>query len=262
MEGAAEQNIISLASGMAQEGLIPYVNTIATFLTRRCYEQICIDLGLLKTKVRLIANGGGMVYAPLGPTHLATDDIALMRSVPNMTILVPADEIEVAKMIKNTVSHPGPIYFRIAKGGDPVVTKNIYKKFEIGKPYKIGKEKKNIIITTGIMLDTAMKIRQHFKKLNYELGVIHCPTIKPINSSSLFNLLSKTSNIITIEEHSVIGGLGSTINDLITRKKFKKVENIGIPDEFPKGYGRQHNMMTKYNLDLKSLIKKIKKIIS
>ena len=118
MEGAAEHHIISMACGMAQEGFIPYVNTIATFLTRRCFEQISLNMGLQKTKIRLIANGGGLVYAPLGPTHLAIDDISIMRTVPNMTILVPADAVEMSMLMKETVSHPGPIYIRVAKGGD------------------------------------------------------------------------------------------------------------------------------------------------
>ena len=116
MEGVSEQHIIGMAAGMAMDGFIPYVNTIATFLTRRCFEQNVIDLGLHNSNVRLIANGGGLVYAPLGPTHLAIEDIAIMRTIPNMTIVAPADAEEMRRFMVQTVDYKGPIYIRLAKG--------------------------------------------------------------------------------------------------------------------------------------------------
>src|SRR6267142_4023170 len=122
MEGVSEANIVGMAAGMALEGRIVYVNTIATFLTRRCFEQVVLDLGLHNVNVRLIANGGGVVYAPLGPTHLAIDDIAIFRALPRMTIIAPADAEEMRRMMPTTVDHRGPIYIRLGKGGDPIVT--------------------------------------------------------------------------------------------------------------------------------------------
>src|SRR2546428_9132746 len=123
MEGVSEANIIGMAAGLAMEGYVPYVNTIATFITRRCYEQVAIDLCLHNLPVRLIGNGGGFVYAPLGPTHLAIDDIAIMRALPNMTVVVPADAEEMRRFMAITPDWPHPIYIRLAKGGDEVVTK-------------------------------------------------------------------------------------------------------------------------------------------
>src|SRR5438128_339609 len=134
MEGVSEQNLVGVAAGMAMEGRIVYLNTIATFLSRRCYEQVAVDLCLHGMNVRLIANGGGVVYAPLGPTHLAIEDIAIMRALPRMTILAPADAGEMRRMMPVTVDHPGPIYIRLAKGGDPIVTDEGVP-FEIGKAY-------------------------------------------------------------------------------------------------------------------------------
>jgi len=264
MEGATEQHIISMACGMAQEGFIPYVNTIATFLTRRCFEQISLNMGLQKTKIRLIANGGGLVYAPLGPTHLAIDDISIMRTVPNMTILVPADALEMSKLMDETIHYSGPIYIRVAKGGDPIVTNGLYNKFKIGKLYKIGKEKEIIIITTGITLNTAIKIRQLLNKEGYKIGVVHTPTIKPINQKQLYNFTKYSSVIITIEEQSVVGGLGGAISEILMEKrlkKLKKFKRIGLPDIFPTGYGRQHNMMQRYKIDFKGCLKTIKNLI-
>src|SRR3989338_8278927 len=113
-----------MAAGLALEGKIPYVNTIATFLTRRCFEQIVLDLCLHNANVRLIGNGGGVVYAPIGPTHLAIEDIAILKALPNMTILAPADANEMKRLMPLTVKHEGPLYIRLAKGGDPIVSRD------------------------------------------------------------------------------------------------------------------------------------------
>ncbi len=132
MEGISEATLIGMAAGLAMEGLIPYVNTIATFLTRRCYDQLAVDLCMHNANVRLIANGGGLVYAPLGPTHEAIEDLAIMRALPNMTVVAPADAEEMRRFMPTTLEHQGPIYIRLAKGYDPVVT-NDTAPFQIGR---------------------------------------------------------------------------------------------------------------------------------
>ena len=132
MEGITEANVIGMAAGLAMEGYIPYVNTIATFITRRCYEQVAVDLCLHNLPVRLIANGGGLVYAPLGPTHLAIEDIAIMRALPNMTVIAVCDAEEMVRLMDCTLDWPEPIYIRLAKGGDPVVSRE-ENGFAIGK---------------------------------------------------------------------------------------------------------------------------------
>jgi transketolase len=135
MEGIGEANVIGMAAGMAMEGFIPYVNTIATFITRRCYEQVAVDLCLHDLPVRLIGNGGGFVYAPLGPTHEAIEDIAIMRALPNMTVVSVCDAEEMKRFMDQTLDWPGPIYIRLAKGYDPVVSHPEFG-FEIGKIVK------------------------------------------------------------------------------------------------------------------------------
>ena len=121
IEGVSEANVIGMAAGMAMEGYIPYINTIATFLTRRCYDQIAVDLCLHKLPVRLVAAGGGLVYAPLGPTHEAIEDIAIMRALPNMTVLAVSDAKQMTDVMPQTLDWPGPIYIRLGKGGDSIV---------------------------------------------------------------------------------------------------------------------------------------------
>src|SRR3984957_3960463 len=132
MEGIAEQNVVGMAAGFAMEGFIPYVNTIATFITRRCYEQVAVDLCLHDLPVRLIGNGGGLVYAPLGPTHLAIEDIAIMRAPPNMAVVSVCDADEMTRFMDRTLDWPGPIYIRLAKGFDPIVSRPELE-FKIGK---------------------------------------------------------------------------------------------------------------------------------
>src|SRR5712692_5785091 len=132
MEGVSEQHVIGMAAGLAMEGYIPFVHTIATFITRRCYEQVAVDLCLHNLPVRLIGNGGGLVYAPLGPTHLAIEDIAIMRALPNMTVVAVSDAPEMTRFMQQSLDWSLPIYIRLAKGGDPVVSREDHG-FSIGK---------------------------------------------------------------------------------------------------------------------------------
>src|SRR5215472_17917818 len=154
MEGITEQNVVGMAAGFAMEGFIPYVNTIATFITRRCYEQVAVDLCLHDLPVRLIGNGGGLVYAPLGPTHLAIEDVAIMRALPNMTVVSVCDADEMIRFMDLTLDWPGPIYIRLAKGFDPIVSRAELG-FEIGKaiPMRVAAAARGhvLMVSTGVM---------------------------------------------------------------------------------------------------------------
>lgn len=265
MEGVSEQNIISMAAGLALEGKIVYFNTIATFITRRCFEQNVLDLGLHKANVRLIGNGGGLVYAPLGPTHDAIEDIAIMRAIPNMTIVAPADADEMRRLMPLTVDYLGPIYIRLAKGGDPIVTSDKVP-FKIGKAIPVREGSDVLIITTGITLKNAIEAADMLKKEDIKAAILHVPTIKPLDKESIINYAKKVPVIITIEEHTLIGGLGSAVAEIIAEaaeanfngKRFKR---IGIPDVFPEGYGSQASLMEKYNISTKQLLIEIKNLI-
>ena len=155
MEGISEQALVGMAAGLALEGRVVYLNTIATFLTRRCYEQLALDLCLHKAKVRLIGSGGGLVYAPLGPTHQATEDIAILRPLPGMGILAPADATEMKRLMPTTVDYDGPLYIRLGKGGDPVVTPD--EPFVLGAPVVLRSGRNILLITTGTAASLALK---------------------------------------------------------------------------------------------------------
>lgn len=250
MEGISEANIIGMASGLAQSGFIVYVNTIATFITRRCFEQNVIDLGLSNANVRLIGGGGGLVYAPLGPTHLAIEDLALMQLIPNMSVVIPCDANQMEKVIKSSVIWSGPMYIRVAKGGEPTVSDPTLE-FTIGKAI-VHREGSDILLATyGTMLHTCLVIADELKTQNISVGVIEFHTLKPFDRSKLVSEASKYSAMITVEEHLIQGGLGSLVAETLAETpelRSVKFKRLGLPDAFPDVYGSQDSLKAKYGL--------------
>jgi transketolase len=245
MEGVSEANIIGLAAGLAMEGKIPYVHTIATFLTRRCFEQIVLDVGLHDVNVRLIGAGGGLVYAPLGPTHLAIDDLAIMRAVPNMTIIAPADAEEMRRAVELTLEHDGPVYIRMAKGGDPIVTPDA-PPFAIGRARPIRAGRDALAVTTGVTLQVALDAARTLAAERLDLAVLHVPTVKPLDRPAILEAIAAVPAVVTIEEHTLMGGLGSAVAEIIADAGIappRRFTRIGIPDVFPEGYGSQASLM-------------------
>ena len=250
MEGVSEANVVGMAAGMALEGRIVYVNTIATFLTRRCFEQVVLDLGLHNVNVRLIANGGGVVYAPLGPTHLAIDDLAIMRAVPNMTIVAPCDAEEMSRLMPQTVEHRGPMYIRLGKGGVPIVS-SPGKPFRIGKAIQMTSGNDVLLVTTGITLKIALEAADALKQSGVDATVLHMHTVKPLDVDAVLQHAAKAPAIVTIEEHTILGGLGGAVAEVLAEAGFnpaKRFKRIGLPDVFPHGYGSQASMMEHYGI--------------
>lgn len=263
MEGISEQHIIGMAAGMAKEGFIPYVNTIATFITRRCFEQIAIDLCLHNLPVRLIGNGGGVVYAPLGPTHQAIEDIAIMRSLPNMSVFAVSDKVEMKKLMDASVSWPYPMYIRLGRGGDEIISKK--KKFQIGKNITYFKPKKITIISTGVTTQECIKVINSLKKKGIECGLIHVHTIKPFDKKNFIKDISQSKYIFTVEEHISSGGLGGIVSEVISESKFennKQIIRIGIKDKFVNRYGSQQELFSYLKIDSKNIEKTILKTIN
>lgn len=255
MEGVSEANIIGMAAGLAMEGKIVYVNTIATFLTRRCFEQVVLDLCLHNVNVRLIGNGGGLVYAPLGPTHLAIEDIAIFRAIPNMTIIAPADADEMRRLMPLTVTHPGPLYIRLAKGGEPAVT-NSRMTFTIGKAIVMKEGTEALLVTTGVMVQVALEAAGLLAQNGCEVAVLHMPTVKPLDVSTLLKYAAHVPVIVTLEEHSIIGGLGSAVAEVIAEANFgfpKRFKRVGIPDVFPDRYGSQESLLEHYRIKAQAI---------
>ena len=260
MEGVSEQHIVGMAAGLAMEGFIPYVNTIATFLSRRCFEQVAMDLCLQDLPVRLISNGAGGVYAPLGPTHLAVEDIAIMRALPNMTIVCPCDADEMNRFMMKTLDWPHPIYIRLAKGGDKIVS-NESAGFEIGKSILMKNGKDGLFISTGVMTQLALQASEKLENEGIYCGVLHMHTIKPIDENSLMNLIPNVKAVVTIEEHTRIGGLGSAILEFCSDsipEHTHKIFRVGIPDKFAEQYGSQNSLLEHWGITVQNIISSMK----
>ena len=262
MEGVCEQGIIGMSAGLALDGFIPYVNTIATFITRRCYEQVIVDLCLHNLPVKLIGNGGGLVYAPLGPTHQAIEDISIMRSLPNMSIIAPCDALEMKALMKQTVNYKKPLYIRLAKGGDKIITKN-EEKIKIGKGVIKIKPKDSLFISTGVMTQIAIAAATKINKEGKDkCGVLHLNTIKPLDKDILMKLIPKVRKIITVEENVLAGGFGSSILEFVSDycpENLHKISRIGLPDKFINKYGTQDQLINLNNLSVKNLFKTMRK---
>ena len=248
MEGIAEAHTIGMAAGLAMDGYIPYVNTIATFITRRCYEQVAVDLCMHDLPVRLIANGGGYVYAPLGPTHQATEDIAIMRALPNMAVVCPADADEMTRFMNASLDWPHPIYIRMAKGGDPIVTAG-QTGFEIGKGVLLRDAAGSdsvLLVSTGVTTTRCLAAAEALAARGLAVRVLHLPTVKPLDQDMLTDLAAEAQLLVTVEEHSLIGGLGSAVSDCLIDRlegRLPKIRKLGIPDIFAKAYGGQDDLM-------------------
>jgi len=256
MEGISEGYLIGMASGLALEGKVVYVNTISTFITRRCYEQLVVDVCLHNLNVRMIGNGGGMVYAPLGPTHMAIEDLSIMRAIPNMTIVAPADADEMRRLIPQTLDHPGPIYIRLAKGSDPIVTRDSIP-FRIGKALLMREGRDVLLVTTGITLKIALDAADQLGAQGIEAAVLHVPTVKPLDVEQLLDRISSVRAVVSVEENSIIGGLGSAVAEIIAEaglEPAKKFKRLGIPDVFPDKYGSQNALMDHYKISTREII--------
>ena len=259
MEGVSEANMIGMSAGLALDGFIPYVNTIATFLTRRCFEQVAMDLCLHNLPVRLIANGGGLVYAPLGPTHIAIDDIALMRTIPNMSVVCPSDADEMRRFMSQTIEWPSPMYIRLGKGGDPIVSEE-KNNYEIGKSILLRKPKDVLIIASGVMVNRAIAAAEILEEKSIFAGVLNMHTIKPLDVGGVKRFSNDVSTIVTLDEHLLVGGLGSAILECLNEDdnaRTKKVLRLGIRDQFTNDYGSQDSLMESYGLQPNQIAKKI-----
>lgn len=246
MEGIYEANVIGMAAGMAMDGFIPYVNTIATFLTRRAFEQIALDLCLHRLPVRLIGNGGGVVYAPLGPTHHAVDDFALMRVLPNMTVVAVSDADEMGRLMEQSLDWPGPIYIRLAKGGDKIVSKE-ENGFAIGKAILMRKAVATnsvLFATTGVMTTNALAAAETLATKGIDSTVLHFHTVKPLDVAALVAHTAGAKAIVTVEEHSLTAGFGSAIVEALadSQSAIPPVKRLGLADAFSKQYGSQNDL--------------------
>ncbi|HWR03888.1 MAG TPA: transketolase C-terminal domain-containing protein [Humidesulfovibrio sp.] len=264
MEGINEAHAIGMAAGLAFDGRIVYVNTIATFLTRRSYEQVALDLCLHKANVRLIGNGGGMVYAPLGSTHLAIEDIAIMRALPNMAIVAVADAEEMERLMPQTVDWQGPLYIRLAKGYDPIVSDPAIP-FVLGKGMEIQRGADVLLVATGVTLGPAKEAAKLLAETGVSCGILHMHTVKPFDTALFLDMAQGVRAVISVEEHTILGGLGSAVAEILAETPFARqprFKRLGIPDVFPDKYGTQNQLMARYGIDTETIVGTAKALLA
>ncbi|MGE8081129.1 transketolase family protein [Peribacillus loiseleuriae] len=229
--GISECDIVGTGAGMAVAGKVPFVNAYANFLTGRGFDQMRISVCYSNQNVKICGHNAGTSAAQEGATHLPLEDISLMRSLPRMTVIVPADSLEMEKAVEAAYNFDGPVYLRVGKLPVPIVTKP-EDKFEIGKAIKYREGSEITLISTGMMLDETLKAADELEADGVSVEVLHIHTIKPIDKEAVLASAVKTNKVITVEEHSIIGGLGSAVAEVLAENHPAALRRIGTNDRF------------------------------
>lgn len=257
--GIAEQNMLATAAGLASEGKIPFVASFAVFVTGRTYDQIRNGICYPNFNVKIVGTHGGITVGEDGATHQALEDISLMRGLPHMTVIVPADCKECQEAIKYAALHEGPTYIRIPRSNVPDIFDENYS-FNIHKAVVVEEGTDVSVFTNGETLAEVLLAAEELKKDNISLEVINVPVVKPLDFQTVIESVKKTKFAITVENHSIIGGLGSAICETLADKLPSKVYRFGIHDEFGQS-GKAEELIEYYGLDSKTLAKRIRAII-
>ena len=256
--GIAEQNMMGTAAGMATCGKIPYASTFAVFAAGRAYDQIRTSICYPKLNVKICATHAGITVGEDGATHQMIEDISLMRTLPNMTVLSTCDDAETKWAVKEISKINGPVYLRLSR----MKTNLIYsenQKFEIGKGIQIGEGTDCTVFATGVTVAESLKAQEILKEKGINIRVIDIHTIKPIDKELIIKCAKETDNLISIEDHNIIGGLGSAISEVLTDEYPKKLVRLGIQDTFGKS-GKAEELMNYFGISCDFLVKTIEKI--
>jgi transketolase len=246
--GIAESNMMSLASGLALNGLRPIIYTITPFTTTRCFEQIRVDVCYHNSPVIIVGTGSGLSYAELGPTHHSLEDLAIMRTLPGMQVIAPCDSIELRLALRTALLSSAPTYIRIGKKGEPIIH-DVHPTFSIGKAITMRTGSDILILSTGTLMSNALKAANMLGDIGLSSQIASFHTIKPFDNDYLHKHLEPYRLIVTIEEHSKIGGLGSIVSESLASKNLRPPQlMIGVEDEFMHETGSQEYAQRKYNL--------------
>lgn len=253
--GVAEQNMMGMAAGLAMCGKKPYVYSIVPFVTLRCLEQIRNDACYQNLDVKIIGIGGGFSYSTLGATHSVLEEVAILRALPNMSVLCPADLFSTEELMIKAYQTAGPVYIRTSK----LDGREVYKEkpnLAIGKPNKIKSGKDGAIIATGLLLSSCMQIAEEFKKENLDLAVFDFHTLKPVDKNDLLAQIKDYKKIFTVEEHSAIGGTGAAVAEILAESDWQgKFKIIAAPDEFLDQVGSSDYLRQKYIIIKEQILK-------
>ncbi|AJF62040.1 TPA: transketolase family protein [Candidatus Woesearchaeota archaeon] len=257
--GIAEQNMIGMAAGLALAGKIPFPSSFATFLPGRCYDHIRQSVCYSNLNVKLVSTHAGLTVGPDGATHQMMEDIAMMRATPNIKVIVPADALEAEKAIEAVAEMKGPAYVRLGREKTPVFTTE-ETPFEIGKAVHLRKGKDITIIACGLMVYYSLLAAESLEKEGISAAVINMHTIKPIDREAIIKAAKQTKAIVTAEEHQVNGGLGGAVAEVLSQEYPARLKIIGMEDRFGES-GNAKDLLEKYGLTEKRIIKEVKKLL-
>lgn len=255
--GIAECNMMGIAAGLATTGKVPFASSFAMFAAGRAFEQVRNAIGYPKMNVKIGATHAGISVGEDGATHQCNEDIALMRTIPNMVIINPSDDVEAKAAVKAAYEHYGPVYLRFGRLAAPVINDTPDYKFELGKGVTVRDGKDITIVATGLEVGFAMEAAQMLAEDGIDARVINIHTIKPIDEEIIVKAAQETKKIFTVEEHSIIGGLGSAVCDVLCEKCPAPVYKIGVRDVFGES-GPAVELLHKYELDAEGIYKQVK----
>ena len=255
--GIAECNMIGVAAGLAATGKVPFASSFAMFAAGRAFEQVRNSVGYPKLNVKIGATHAGISVGEDGATHQCNEDIALMRTIPGMVVINPSDDVEAKAAVKAAYEHQGPVYMRFGRLAVPVINDNEDYKFELGKGVVLREGKDVAIIATGLPVANCLEAAEKLAAEGIDAKVINIHTIKPLDEELIVAAAKETGKVVTVEEHSVIGGLGSAVCDVLCEQAPTKVLKIGINDTFGES-GPAVELVKKYGLDADSIYEKVK----
>lgn len=260
--GVAEQNMIGMAAGMALSGKIVFVYSIANFPTLRCLEHIRNDICYHNVDVKIVAVGGGFAYGAMSVTHHATEDLGIMRMIPRMVVVAPGDPVETRQATRAVYEHDGPCYMRLGKAGEPIVH-NTNIEFQLGKAIRLRDGEDLTLISTGGLLQTAVRVAERLAAIGIETRVLSMHTLKPLDNKAVLDAACETGAIVTLEEHSIIGGLGSAVAEVLAETDGMKIafKRIGLPCSFSPYVGSQEYLRAQHGLTEEDILNCIKSLI-
>ena len=260
--GVAEQNMTGVAAGMAMAGRIVFTYSIANFPTIRCLEQIRNDVCYHKLNVVVVSVGGGFTYGALGMTHHATEDLAIMRALPDMTVFAPGDPLEADAATRSAASGMGPVYLRLGRAGEPVVHEQAPIPWEVGRAILTREGTDGTLISTGGMLATAVEVANRLSESGQQVRVLSMPTLKPFDSEAVIQAAQETEFVVTLEEHTVLGGLGSAVAEVLAENRSGVLfRRIGVPSTFTREVGSQDYLRQLNKLDPSSIVETVRALL-
>lgn len=258
--GIAESNMMGVAAGIATTGKVPFASSFAMFAAGRAFEQVRNSIGYPHLNVKIGATHAGISVGEDGATHQCNEDIALMRTIPGMVVINPSDDVEAKAAVKAAYDHAGPVYLRFGRLAVPVINDTEDYKFELGKAITLRKGCDVTIIATGLPVSESLAAAEKLAADGISAEVINIHTIKPLDEEAVLKAAKKTGKIVTVEEHSVIGGLGSAVCDVVAQEASAKVLKIGVNDVFGES-GPAVQLIKKYGLDADSICEKVKAFV-